>query len=100
MMEELEGRTTLAGTPLADVLTIVVFSEMGRHPRYNTWGGKDHWTFARCMLMGAGVQGGQVVGEMDDDFRGRPIDLASGEPTDSGTALLPGHPAKKDLTLN
>ena len=91
MMEELQGRTALDGSPLEDSVTVLVFSEMGRHPRLNAWAGKDHWTFTSCMLLGAGVRGGRVVGEVDGDFRGRPVDLASGEASESGVALLPEH---------
>jgi hypothetical protein len=43
------------------------------------------------MLMGAGIQGGQVIGEMDEGFQGRPIDMSSGAATDAGTALPPEH---------
>ena len=87
----LQGRTASDGSPLADQVTIVVLSEMGRHPRYNVWGGKDHWTFTSAMLIGAGVRGGQVVGAMDDDFRGLPIELDTGEVREDGTRLLPEH---------
>ena len=76
---------------LADRVTIVVFSEMGRAPQLNTWGGKDHWTFTSAMLIGAGIAGGQVIGRLDDDGIGLPVDLDSGEPSGSGAALSPDH---------
>ena len=74
---------------LSDRVTVVVLSEMGRAPQLNAWGGKDHWTFTSCMLLGAGVRGGQVIGGIDDAASGIPIDLATGEPGD--TALVPDH---------
>jgi uncharacterized protein (DUF1501 family) len=91
IMSDLEGRTSLSGAPLKDEVTIVVLSEMGRHPQINSAGGRDHWTYTSAMLLGSGIVGGQAVGELDADFIGRKIDLLSGETTDSGTGLLPSH---------
>ncbi len=87
ILGDLDGRTTPAGSPLRDALTIVVFSEMGRAPSLNSWQGKDHWTFTSMMLIGAGVSGGQVIGGVDGSGFGKPIDLASGEITEGGIAL-------------
>ena len=91
ILADLDTRTSLSGGALADEVTIVVFSEMGREPRYNSWGGKDHWTFTSAMLVGGGIRGGQVIGGLDDQGQGQPVDLASGEATEDGTALLPEH---------
>ncbi len=91
VVEDLDGRADADGLPLAESTVIVVFSEMGRAPRLNAWGGKDHWTYTSAMLFGAGVAGGQVVGGMDGRFLGRPVDLASGAPTDGGTPLVAAH---------
>jgi hypothetical protein len=90
IMADLDSREGTAGGSLADEVTICVFSEMGRHPQLSG-GGRAHWTFTSVMLIGAGVRGGQVIGEMNDDFEGQPVDLATGEVTESGTALLPMH---------
>lgn len=90
IMADLDQRTGASGTPLRDEVTICVFSEMGRHPQ-DSGGGRGHWTFTSCMLIGAGVKGGRVIGEVDDNFTGRSIDLSSGEVSDSGVGLLPGH---------
>jgi hypothetical protein len=91
LMADLDTRVGATGAPLSEEVTVVVISEMGRHPQLNTWGGKDHWTFTSAMIIGAGVAGGQVVGELDGDALGRRVDLASGETTDSGVALTAGH---------
>ncbi|MFN7146607.1 MAG: DUF1501 domain-containing protein, partial [Myxococcota bacterium] len=91
LMADLATRTSMTGGRLLDEVTVVVLSEMGRHPQLNSTGGKDHWTYTSAMLVGAGVRGGQVIGAMDENFQGRPVDLATGEVTDSGTGLLPGH---------
>jgi uncharacterized protein (DUF1501 family) len=91
LMEDLDGRTGLNGTPLRDEVTIVVFSEMGRHPQINSGGGRDHWTFTSALLIGSGIRGGQTIGGYDDNYLGRPIDLATGEADDGGDSLVPGH---------
>jgi len=90
-MEDLDTRTAPSGEPLAESLTIVLFSEMGRTPQLNTQGGKDHWTFTSAVLIGAGILGGQVVGGVDEQSRGLSIDLATGDTTDSGVPLLADH---------
>ncbi len=89
LMDDLAGRSSQAGGALLDEVTVVVLSEMGRHPQLNATGGKDHWTYTSAMLLGAGVRGGQVIGAMNSDFQGVPVDLATGEPGDTG--LLPSH---------
>ena len=91
LMTDLSERSTASGARLADHVTVVVFSEMGRHPVLNSWGGKDHWTYTSAMLLGAGVAGGQVIGGLRTDATGAGVDLSSGQVTDSGVDLLPGH---------
>ena len=66
-MEDLSGRGLL------DETLVLVTSEMGRMPKVGdrrsggTLGaGRDHWTSCMSVLMaGAGIRGGQVVGETD-----------------------------------
>jgi hypothetical protein len=89
-LDDLQGRTSLSGGSLADEVTVVVFSEMGRHPQL-TGTGRGHWTYTSFMLVGSGVRGGQVIGQMDENFTGLPVDLTTGEVTDSGALLLPSH---------
>lgn len=90
-LDDLGARRGTTGGSMADEVTIVVFSEMGREPRVNGFGGRDHWTFTSAMLIGAGVRGGQSVGGLDAAGQGLPIDLATGAVDSSGTALLPEH---------
>jgi hypothetical protein len=60
LMEDLEVRGLL------DETLIVMMGEMGRTPRINANGGRDHWTFCYTVLLaGAGVRGGTVYGESD-----------------------------------
>lgn len=87
MKADLATRVAPSGTALADELTVLVFSEMGRHPRINAFGGKDHWTTTSVLMMGSGVRGGQVLGGYDGSFLGLPIDLGSGEASAQGTRL-------------
>jgi hypothetical protein len=60
LLEDLDGRGLL------DETLVVVMSEMGRTPRVNANGGRDHWTFCySTFLAGAGIRGGTVHGESD-----------------------------------
>lgn len=45
---------------------VVTMGEMGRTPKINDKGGRDHWTFCYCVhFAGAGIQGGAVHGASD-----------------------------------
>jgi uncharacterized protein (DUF1501 family) len=60
LMDDLNGRGLL------DETLVVVMSEMGRTPKINGNGGRDHWTFCySALLAGAGIRGGTVVGASD-----------------------------------
>ncbi len=60
LLEDLDGRGLL------DETLVVVMSEMGRTPRVNGNGGRDHWTYCYSVLLaGAGVRGGTVCGASD-----------------------------------
>jgi hypothetical protein len=98
-LSDLSTRTGLTGNPLADEVTIVVFSEMGREPRLNAWGGRDHWTFTSTVLIGSGIRGGQVIGGLDEYGQGQSVDLETGAIATGGTALLPEHLGATLLTL-
>lgn len=68
--------------------TVVVFSEMGRHPQVNTAGGKHHWTMTSAFLLGAGVNGGNVVGGYDTDFLGEIVEGVRLDAAHLGATLL------------
>lgn len=60
LMEDLDARGLL------DETLVVVMSEMGRTPKINANGGRDHWTSCYSVLFaGAGIRGGTVYGESD-----------------------------------
>ncbi len=62
LMEDLDQRGLL------DETLVVTMGEMGRTPRINANGGRDHWTFCYSVLLaGAGVRGGSVYGTSDAD---------------------------------
>jgi hypothetical protein len=60
LMEDLDSRGLL------DETLVVVMSEMGRTPRVNGNGGRDHWTYCYSVLLaGAGIRGGTIYGASD-----------------------------------
>ncbi len=66
---------------LSDKIMLVATGEMGRTPRINKRGGRDHWSrLAPLLLAGGGLRGGQVIGQSDKQ---------GGEP--STDALSPKH---------
>jgi len=61
LMQDLSDRGTL------DETLVVVMSDMGRTPKINKNAGRDHWTFCySVMFAGAGIRGGMVYGESDE----------------------------------
>jgi uncharacterized protein (DUF1501 family) len=51
---------------LLDETLVAILSEMGRTPRLNPNGGRDHWTYCYTVfLAGAGLKGGTVCGASD-----------------------------------
>jgi len=52
---------------LLDHTLVVTMGEMGRTPKINAKGGRDHWTYCYSVLLaGAGIQGGTIHGASDD----------------------------------
>ena len=51
---------------ISDNYVLVVSSEFGRTPSYNSNNGKDHWTTTSWLFMGKGITGGRVIGETTD----------------------------------
>jgi uncharacterized protein (DUF1501 family) len=51
---------------LSDRILLVVTGEMGRTPRINKGGGRDHWgNLTPLVLAGGGLKTGQVIGQSD-----------------------------------
>lgn len=53
---------------LSDDIMLVTTGEMGRTPKINNRGGRDHWGgLTPLMLYGGGISGGQIVGQSSKD---------------------------------
>jgi hypothetical protein len=53
---------------LSDKILLVVCGEMGRTPRINNAGGRDHWgNIAPLLLAGGGLRTGQVIGRSNSN---------------------------------
>ncbi|MEZ6066875.1 MAG: DUF1501 domain-containing protein [Planctomycetaceae bacterium] len=66
-LEDIEDRG------LSDKILLVVCGEMGRTPRINSKGGRDHWGgLAPLLLSGAGFSDGRVIGQSTRDA-GEPL---------------------------
>jgi Protein of unknown function (DUF1501) len=63
----------VAARGLSDKILLVCCGEMGRTPRINARGGRDHWgNLAPLMLAGGGLKMGRVVGQSTRDA-GEPL---------------------------
>ena len=60
--------TDLHERGLLDETLVVCLGEMGRTPKMNGGGGRDHWsTLFPALIAGAGIRGGTVHGQTDKD---------------------------------
>ncbi|MEX2121617.1 MAG: DUF1501 domain-containing protein [Pirellulales bacterium] len=63
----------VAARGLSEKILLVCSGEMGRTPRINNKGGRDHWgSLAPLLLAGGGLQMGQVIGQSTRDA-GEPL---------------------------
>jgi uncharacterized protein (DUF1501 family) len=74
---------------MIDETIVVVLSEMGRTPKLNAAGGKDHWPVTSALVFGAGIKGGQVLGGTTDALAAKNVDLTTGQLSESGVQLQP-----------
>jgi uncharacterized protein (DUF1501 family) len=93
----LEGVTylqkALAFAGIADKTTIVIGSDFGRTPYYNSNNGKDHWPVTSMMVMhpsGSG-KGGKVFGASTNMYRSQKLDFTTGGVNTTGQLLTPAH---------
>jgi hypothetical protein len=59
---------------IREQLVVVIQSEMGRTPNYNSGNGKDHWSIGSVMFAGRGIKGNRVIGATDDKQFAVPLD--------------------------
>src|SRR5687768_2689455 len=59
---------------IREQLVVVVQSEMGRTPTYNSGNGKDHWSIGSVMFLGRGIKGNRVIGATDEKQFAVPLD--------------------------
>lgn len=87
LMEHLATTPGHAADYLIDEVVVVATSEIGRTPRLNGGGGKDHWPYGSTLVVGPGVNGNRVLGKTDASLVAQPIDLQTGLPSSSGDML-------------
>ena len=51
---------------IREKLVVIIQSEMGRTPTYNSGNGKDHWSIGSIMFLGPGIAGNRVIGATDE----------------------------------
>lgn len=64
---------------IRDKLYVLVTSDFGRTPRYNTGNGKDHWNVTSALLTGPGIRGGRAIGKTDEGHKA--LRVAKANPT-------------------
>ncbi len=93
----------LAASGLLDQTLVIVMGEFGRTPKISTLPGekipgRDHWSAAYSALFaGAGVRGGQVVGQTD--YKAAYPITQSFSPADVGTTIFAALGVSDDATL-
>ena len=83
----------LEAAGIAEKTTVVIGSDFGRTPYYNSGNGKDHWPVTSVMVMhptGSG-KGGNVFGASTDKFRAQTLSRTTGQPDTNGQLLTPAH---------
>jgi hypothetical protein len=83
--------TQIEAQDLQDKVTVVIGSDFGRTPFYNTGDGKDHWNITSIMAMGAGITGNRVIGATDEKFEALRLDPDTLEADPDGIIVTPQH---------
>jgi hypothetical protein len=77
---------------LTDQVYVMVGSDFGRTPFYNTNnGGKDHWNITSVMIAGPQIPGDRLIGATDDGFKPRTVNAKSLALDDAGVRIEPKH---------
>jgi uncharacterized protein (DUF1501 family) len=83
----------LIAAGIAGKTTVVIGSDFGRTPYYNSDNGKDHWPVTSVIVMHpmSSGKGGKVFGVSTDKFRAQKLDLSTGLANSNGQLLTPAH---------
>lgn len=83
----------LAFFGIADRTVVMVASDFGRTPWFNSRSGKDHWSYTSNLILAPqGHQtGGKVFGATDELFKGVKVNPNTGRADESGITLTPAH---------
>jgi hypothetical protein len=77
---------------IREKLVVIVQSEMGRTPNYNSGNGKDHWSIGSAMFLGHGIRGNRVIGVTDEGQFTTPVDPRTLDPdSERGIRIRPEH---------
>ncbi|MEW5848678.1 MAG: DUF1501 domain-containing protein [Myxococcota bacterium] len=76
---------------VADKVVVVMGSDFGRTPRYNSTNGKDHWSITSMMMMGPGIVGNRVIGATDGDHRPLTVNPTTLQQDPNGVRVTPEH---------
>lgn len=76
---------------IRDRLNLIVASDFGRTPFFNSDEGKDHWSVGSMLFLGPDFTGNRVVKLDDDDIRARKVDLNTLAPSDTGEIITMRH---------
>jgi len=88
IVEQIDALVTdLKEMGVYDDSVIVVGSDMGRTPQYNSFNGKDHWPITSMLLLGGRVQGNQVIGETTALLEAKKVDPQTLELSENGIEL-------------
>ncbi|MEP5763751.1 MAG: DUF1501 domain-containing protein [Halieaceae bacterium] len=80
---------------IADRITLVIGSDFGRTPFYNSGAGKDHWPVGSVIVMEKNAAwGDRVVGSTDNIQNARKINPGTLQRDESGTIIYPKHVRK------
>ncbi len=77
---------------IADQLVVIVSSDFGRTPYYNSYGGKDHWPINSYLIMANDpIWGGRVVGHTDEAQNASKISPSTLKVSSTGSIIYPKH---------
>ena len=76
---------------IADRTTIVIGSDFGRTPYYNSGNGKDHWPVTSMIVLHPDATGGRVFGASTSSFLAQNLNRSTGLADENGAKLTPAH---------